>query len=225
MTISSGISISYTDNILIASSAAFPRITLGGSSTQPGAISIGKSSSATNNQSFALGGSASCSGAYAIVIGYAASSVGTGSITLGYSAIGASNSFVGGSGYSADSEITNVYFGSGIRHETGNAVNYTINGSGAANGFNFNGGNITIAGGRNTGSGTAGDVIISTSSTSTSSNVLQSLTERLRVKGTQGSVRFIPIATPSSAEAGDVYYDSSTNKLRCYNGTSWNDLF
>jgi hypothetical protein len=40
-----------------------------------------------------------------------------------------------------------------------------------------------------------------------------------------GSVKFVPRATPSSAEAGDVYYDSSTNKLRCYNGTSWNDLF
>jgi hypothetical protein len=40
-----------------------------------------------------------------------------------------------------------------------------------------------------------------------------------------GSVRYQPMATPASAEAGDVYYDSSTNKLRCYNGTSWNDLF
>jgi hypothetical protein len=225
MTISSGISITYTDNILIASSAAFPRITLGGSSTQPGAISIGKNSSATNNQSMAIGGQASCSGAYAVAIGYAANSTGIGSITLGYEAVGLANSFVAGSGYSADSQITNVYFGSGARHQTSSGIDYTINGSGASTGFNFNGGNITIAGGRNTGSGTAGDVIISTSSTSTSSNVLQSLTERLRVKGTQGSVRFIPIATPSTAEAGDVYYDSTSNKLRCYNGTSWNDLF
>jgi hypothetical protein len=40
-----------------------------------------------------------------------------------------------------------------------------------------------------------------------------------------GSVRYQPMATPGTAEAGDVYYDSSTNKLRCYNGTSWNDLF
>jgi hypothetical protein len=49
-------------------------------------------------------------------------------------------------------------------------------------------------------------------------------TERMRIKA-NGSVRYIPMATPASAEAGDVYYDSSTNKLRCYNGTSWNDLF
>ncbi len=49
--------------------------------------------------------------------------------------------------------------------------------------------------------------------------------ERLRVKST-GSVRFVPLsADPSTGnEAGDVYYNSSTNKLRVYNGTSWVDL-
>jgi hypothetical protein len=40
-----------------------------------------------------------------------------------------------------------------------------------------------------------------------------------------GAVNFTPISTPATAAAGDVYYDSSTNKLRCYDGTSWNDLF
>jgi hypothetical protein len=50
-------------------------------------------------------------------------------------------------------------------------------------------------------------------------------TERMRVKA-NGQVRFIPLAAaPGSPEAGDVYYDSTTNKLRCYNGTTWNDLF
>jgi hypothetical protein len=49
-------------------------------------------------------------------------------------------------------------------------------------------------------------------------------TERLRVKNT-GSVRFVPITEPGSPQAGDVYYDIGTNKLRCYNGSTWNDLF
>ena len=50
-------------------------------------------------------------------------------------------------------------------------------------------------------------------------------TERMRIKST-GQVRFVPLAAaPGSPEAGDVYYDSTTNKLRCYNGTTWNDLF
>jgi hypothetical protein len=49
--------------------------------------------------------------------------------------------------------------------------------------------------------------------------------ERMRVKAT-GAVRFVPLsADPSTGnEAGDVYYNSTTNKLRVYNGTSWVDL-
>jgi len=49
--------------------------------------------------------------------------------------------------------------------------------------------------------------------------------ERVRVKAT-GAVRFVPLsADPSTGnEAGDVYYNSTTNKLRVYNGTSWVDL-
>lgn len=41
-----------------------------------------------------------------------------------------------------------------------------------------------------------------------------------------GRVNFEPkAAAPASPSAGDVYYDNGTNKLRCWNGTSWNDLF
>lgn len=41
----------------------------------------------------------------------------------------------------------------------------------------------------------------------------------------EGQFRFIPRDTdPGNAEAGDVYYNSSTNKLRVYNGTAWVDL-
>jgi hypothetical protein len=50
-------------------------------------------------------------------------------------------------------------------------------------------------------------------------------TERFTIKGT-GAIRFVPMASaPASAAAGDVYYDSTTNKIRCYNGSAWNDLF
>ena len=55
--------------------------------------------------------------------------------------------------------------------------------------------------------------------------IYTSNTERVRVKST-GQVRFVPLAAdPSGAETGDVYYNSSSNKLKCYNGTIWNDLF
>jgi hypothetical protein len=47
--------------------------------------------------------------------------------------------------------------------------------------------------------------------------------ERGRYK-TTGQLRFVPLsADPGGAETGDVYYNSSTNKLRVYNG-AWVDL-
>jgi hypothetical protein len=47
---------------------------------------------------------------------------------------------------------------------------------------------------------------------------------RLQIKP-GGQVRFQPLASdPAGAEAGDVYYNSSTNKLKVYNGSSWVDL-
>lgn len=49
-------------------------------------------------------------------------------------------------------------------------------------------------------------------------------TERMRIKST-GQLRFVPLAAdPSGAEAGDVYYNSGTNKLKVYDGSSWVDL-
>jgi D-serine deaminase-like pyridoxal phosphate-dependent protein len=47
---------------------------------------------------------------------------------------------------------------------------------------------------------------------------------RLAVKP-NGQVRFVPLsADPAGAETGDVDYNSATNKLRVYNGTSWENL-
>jgi hypothetical protein len=34
-----------------------------------------------------------------------------------------------------------------------------------------------------------------------------------------------PSSTPVSASAGDIYFDSGTNKLRAYDGSAWNDLW
>ena len=49
-------------------------------------------------------------------------------------------------------------------------------------------------------------------------------TEKLRLKP-EGQLRFVPLAAdPSGAEAGDVYYNSGTNKLRLYDGSTWVDL-
>jgi hypothetical protein len=51
------------------------------------------------------------------------------------------------------------------------------------------------------------------------------------IDGADGRVRInqllhvAPGSTPGTAVAGDVYYDSTTNKLRCHDGTVWQDLF
>ena len=50
------------------------------------------------------------------------------------------------------------------------------------------------------------------------------LSERLRIKST-GQVRFAPLASdPSNAQAGDIYYNSTTNALKLYDGTVWRTI-
>jgi hypothetical protein len=38
-------------------------------------------------------------------------------------------------------------------------------------------------------------------------------------------LQLTPSTTPASADAGDIYFDSTTSKLRCFDGTTWQDLF
>lgn len=64
-----------------------------------------------------------------------------------------------------------------------------------------------------------GTIDLSTKNSTDASPVL-----RVQVKPT-GQVNFTPLATdPSPASAGDVYYNSATNKLRVHNGTTFVDL-
>ena len=73
--------------------------------------------------------------------------------------------------------------------------------------------NITIASDLSAG---AGALQVGAGSVLTSSNSL-SIT---------GAAHFLPQSSaPTSPVAGQVYFDSTLNKLRCYDGTSWNNLF
>ena len=56
-------------------------------------------------------------------------------------------------------------------------------------------------------------------------------TEVLRVAAATGTVsvsqmlRLAPALQPAQASAGDIYFDSATAKLRCFDGAIWHDLF
>jgi len=39
------------------------------------------------------------------------------------------------------------------------------------------------------------------------------------------AIRLSPQSTPAAAVAGDVYFESATNKARCFDGAIWQDLF
>jgi hypothetical protein len=79
----------------------------------------------------------------------------------------------------------------------------------------------------NSGIGVAGDLLIAPRTDAVASIRFitgTTPTERLRIKS-DGQLRFIPLAAdPAGAENGDVYYNSSTNKLRLYAAGAWTDL-
>lgn len=70
-----------------------------------------------------------------------------------------------------------------------------------------------------------GDVVVYADAAATVANGTDATpTERFRVKST-GQTRFLPLAAdPSGAENGDVYYNSTTSKLRVRAGGAWVDL-
>jgi hypothetical protein len=178
-------------------------LAIGGASTANSSISIGGNSSnsgvaiygtATGVGSVAVGYVSSATGNHSIALGDRCSSPNSNSIAIGLSAkTTANNQLVfGGNDVSNAFGIRDIYFGSGVRNESKfSGIDYTINGSGAGDSSNIAGGSITIAGGKGTGSGTPGDVIFSTTntlSTPADSTTLQTLAQRVVVKGGTGNL-------------------------------------
>ena len=48
---------------------------------------------------------------------------------------------------------------------------------------------------------------------------------RLDALESPSSITLTPGAAPGSPTAGMIYYDSTANKLKCWDGTAWNDLW
>jgi len=100
----------------------------------------------------------------------------------------------------------------------------TISSAGGS-GTDIAGSGLDIRAGAGTGTGAGGSINLYTASAGgVSGSALNSQTARVTLKPT-GQTRFVPLAAdPSGAETGDIYFNSSTNMLRAYNGTSWMEL-
>ena len=152
------------------------------SSSSNGGVAI--YGTATGFNSVAVGGTSSTNAFSSVVIGDRGSANNGNSIAIGLlSTTTAVNQLViGGNDVSNGYGINDVYIGSGVRNASKLAgKDVTYNGSGAGDSSNMAGGNIRIAGGKGTGTGTPGSVIFSTSSDTTSGTALQTLKERARI--------------------------------------------
>jgi hypothetical protein len=112
--------------------------------------------------------------------------------------------------------IANVFFGSGVQRNNlpGPGIPYTINGSGAF-GTDYAGGNITIAGGKGTGSATPGSITFSLANTTSSGSTLQSLFEKARIAG--GSGNFLINTSTDNGDKlqviGNVFANGNQHKM------------
>ena len=220
-------------------------------------VNIGGAGSTSYTYNVSVGTSSYVSGIGGVALGHTAYATGSKSVALGYySRANADNIFVCGAQGAQGTAITNVYFGSGVQYgvegsnntpTTGAGVAYTINGSGAG-GTNQAGGTITISGGKGTGTGAPGDVIFSSSDAGASGTTLQTLANRIWIKGETGQLSvgtgspnasalvqvesttqgFLPprMTTTernaiSSPAAGLVIFNTTTTKLECYDGATW----
>lgn len=146
-------------------------------STYTNGTIVGRTASIGANSSVAIGSAASAGtgGNPAVAIGQDTVAVGD-SVAISRSATTtAAGQFVCGSGNPA---ITDVYFNKGVVHATPTA--WTLNGTGGS-GTDIAGGKLQLAGGKPTGSGVGGSVVIQTAPAGTTGTTLRSLSDRLTV--------------------------------------------
>ena len=227
----------------------------GAVANQPATTAVGGSSLASASSGSAFGNAAMASGSSSTAIGTRARAMNTNAIAIGDSTVTtAAFQFVAGTicvvgGVGDRGYIDNVYFGSGVTRggKIGAGISYSINGSGA-NGTDQVGGNITLAGGKGTGTGTPGDIFFSTSTAGSTGTTLQTLTQRGVIKGETGQVGIGTVSPNASAllqldsttkgflpprmtttqrnaigspETGLIIFNTTTTKLECYDGATW----
>lgn len=228
----------------VSSSVAIGRMAME-NATADNTVAIGWSAlkSVTGGFNVAVGynsGSALTTGQFNLLFGLAAGSAlvdGSENIVFGVygttTSASASHEFVAGSQYT---RIDNVYFGNGPLWTSPAAV--TINGTGGS-GTDIAGGNLRIAGGKGTGAGAPGKVILQAPAIGTTGSTLQSLVDVLTVTGdkTVGLAALTVSTLPAAGTAGRYAYvtdgagslawgatvtgGGSTKYLVWDNGTNW----
>lgn len=168
-----------------------------------------------------------------IITGYGISGNGM-TAALNTPVIGTSKfAFIGG-GFDPNAAIQDYYFGagpfvlSGSQGFTGPEQSHINFYSPSATGSsNMSGSNFTINAGRGTGAGTPGDFYVRTANTGSSGVTLQTLVNRLVVKGNSGNVGIGTISPSQSLTvAGNALVSSSaTNILTVVGSGSANPLF
>jgi hypothetical protein len=213
-------------------------------------VAVGQTAVVSGQWAIALGSEITLSGNRSIVIGANTTVTNTDGLGIGKDVKLTANEQAVFSSFNASSNgYTDVYFGSGVQRNAisdGAGVAWTLNGSGAR-GSNGAGGPITIAGGKGTGTGAPGDVVFSTSDAGASGSTLQTLTQRVWIKGETGQVG-IGVSSPNAAALlqmdsttqgflpprmttaqrdaitavqGLVIFNTTTTKLECYDGATW----
>jgi hypothetical protein len=196
--------------------------------TSTGEVFIGNgetAASVANGTLRATGGSGTNIGGADLVIngGRSTGSAAGGSVRLFTSPTGSSGTSVNASVERMRINSTGqVYLGNGETSATpANSEIRATNGSGT----NVSGANLSIYPGISTGSGNGGVIAFFTNAPGASGASLNNSAERVRVKQ-GGQVRFVPLAAAPTldVENGDVYYNSTTNKLQVRAAGAWVDL-
>jgi trimeric autotransporter adhesin len=154
-------------------------VTIGRSAT--GANAIGYNADSSGHAQAQAWGTSCVAGAIgAVAMGYAANASHSGAICIGDRATStAAYQLVIGSDYLSGSvKINDVYIGEGVTSASPDGV--TINSTGGK-GTDIAGSDITIAGGKGTGSAAGGEIIFSTSNAGVTGTTLRSLTEKARI--------------------------------------------
>lgn len=235
-------------------SAAF-KVNIGPGSTAAGASCtvLGAGASAAGNESVSIGRNSACAAASCVAIGNtAAPGANNNSIAIGYAAVctgspgialgraasaGANELVVGSSAYPSN----NWFGGKGVTNAT--PTTWTLNGTGGS-GTDIAGGALCLGGGKPTGAGVGGSVVIKTAPAGASGTTLRSLVDRLTVdqKGniypgtaalaTGATDGFLYIQTCAGTPTGvpttvtgriAIVYDTTNKKLYAYNG-AWESV-